>query len=181
MAPILLDDLNSMDTSGFVRALGNIFEHAPWVAETVAAARPFRSLVSLYEAMADAVRAADADRQRTLITGHPDLAGKAARAGALTASSEAEQASAGLDRLSEEEFARFHRLNDAYRSKFGVPFIICVRRHTKDSILRQFERRLQNEPPAETEIALTEICRIAALRLDRSVGAADRLKVDGRL
>ena len=92
--------------------------------------------------MTAAVRAAPADARLALIRAHPDLAGKAARAGALTADSTNEQASVGLDRLTEEEFARFHRLNDAYKAKFGIPFIVCVRRHTKDSILRQFERRL---------------------------------------
>ncbi|MGA7486233.1 MAG: 2-oxo-4-hydroxy-4-carboxy-5-ureidoimidazoline decarboxylase, partial [Xanthobacteraceae bacterium] len=119
--------------------------------------------------------------QLELIRAHPDLAGKAARAGLLTAASTAEQASAGLDRLSEAEFARFHRLNDAYREKFAIPFIICVRRHGKDSILRQFEHRLQNGTTAETETALAEIVRIAALRLDQRVEAADRLAVHGRL
>ena len=90
--------------------------------------------------MTAAVRKAPREQRLALIKGHPDLAGKAARAGTLTADSTAEQASAGLDRLSEQEFADFHRLNDAYRQKFGIPFIVCVRRHTKDSILRQFKR-----------------------------------------
>jgi 2-oxo-4-hydroxy-4-carboxy-5-ureidoimidazoline decarboxylase len=116
-----------------------------------------------------------------LIKGHPDLAGKAARAGTMTVESKAEQASAGLDRLSEAEFAQFHRLNDAYREKFGMPFIICVRRHSKDSILQQFERRLENTMSAETETALGEIFRIAALRLDQRIEAADGLEVHGHL
>jgi 2-oxo-4-hydroxy-4-carboxy-5-ureidoimidazoline decarboxylase len=116
-----------------------------------------------------------------LIKGHPDLAGKAARAGVMTNESTAEQASVGLDRLSDAEFAQFHRLNSAYREKFGIPFIVCVRRHSRDSILRQFERRVQNGTAAETEAALGEIFRIAALRLDQRVAAADRLKVHGRL
>ena len=117
-----------------------------------------------------------------LIKGHPDLAGKAAREGAMTADSKFEQSSAGLDRLTEEEFADFHRLNNAYRAKFDMPFIVCVRRHGKESILRQFERRLaQRRATAERETALTEIFRIAALRLDQRVAAADRLKVHGRL
>ena len=128
-----------------------------------------------------AVRAAPAEQRLTLIKGHPDLAGKAARAGAMTADSQAEQASAGLERLSEAEFAQFHRLNGAYREKFGIPFIICARRHSKDSILRQFERRLRNSTAEETETALGEIFRIAALRLDQRLEAADRLKVHGRL
>jgi len=131
--------------------------------------------------MMAAVRAAPADQQVALIKGHPDLAGKAARAGAMTVDSKAEQASAGLDRLSETEFAQFHRLNNAYREKFGIPFIICARRHSKDSILQQFERRLQNSAAAETETALGEIFRIAALRLDQRLEAADRLDVHGRL
>jgi 2-oxo-4-hydroxy-4-carboxy-5-ureidoimidazoline decarboxylase len=128
-----------------------------------------------------AVRAAPADQRLALIKGHPDLAGKAARAGVMTNESTAEQASVGLDRLSDAEFAQFHRLNNTYREKFGIPFIVCVRRHSRDSILRQFERRVQNGTAAETEAALGEIFRIAALRLDQRVAAADRLKVHGRL
>ena len=131
--------------------------------------------------MMDAVRAAPPEQRLTLIKGHPDLAGKAARAGTMTVESKAEQASAGLDRLSEAEFAQFHRLNDAYREKFGVPFIICVRRHSKDSILQQFERRLENTMSAETETALGEIFRIAALRLDQRIEAAEGLEVHGHL
>src|SRR5437660_12568820 len=116
--------------------------------------------------MMAAVRAAPADQQVALIKGHPDLAGKAARAGTMTVESKAEQASAGLDRLSEAEFAQFSRLNDAYREKFGMPFIICVRPHSKDSRLQQSERRLQHTTSPETETALGERFRIAALRLD---------------
>src|SRR5262249_9142157 len=91
------------------------------------------------------------------------------------------QAAPEVHRLSEGEFAQFHRLNNAYREKFGMPFIICVRRHSRDSILQQFERRLQNSMAAETETALGEIFRIAAFRLDQRVEAADRLEVHGRL
>ena len=134
--------------------------------------RPFATLAALHDAMMSAVRARPPEQRLALIKGHPDLAGKAARAGTMTANSTAEQASVGLDRLSEEEFARFHQLNDAYRAKFGIPFIVCVRRHGKDSILRQFERRLQNDVGAETDAALAEIFRIAALRLDQRVAAA---------
>lgn len=181
MTPVSLDSLNAADAEGFVAALGDIYEHAPWVAQAVYRERPFATLAALHEAMTAAVRGAPLDRRMELIRAHPDLAGKAARAGSLTASSQAEQASAGLDRLSDADFARFHRLNDAYREKFAMPFIICVRRHGKDSILRHFERRLQNDTAAETEAALAEISRIAALRLDQRVEAGDRLKVHGRL
>src|SRR5262249_29782717 len=116
-----------------------------------------------------------------LIELHPDLAGKAARTGEMTAQSRSEQDGAGLDRLSEAEYARFHQLNYAYQEKFHFPFILCVRRHTRDSILRQYERRPQNAPEAEIEPALREICRIAALRLNDRVEAADALPVSGRL
>jgi 2-oxo-4-hydroxy-4-carboxy-5-ureidoimidazoline decarboxylase len=181
MTPVSLDQLNAADKTGFIAALGDIFEHAPWVAEVAHASRPFATLASLHDAMTTAVRSADADRRLALVNGHPDLAGKAARAGAMTADSTAEQSSAGLERLSEDEFARFHRLNEAYRKKFGFPFIVCVRRHTRDSILRQFERRLTHDAATELDAALSEVFRITALRLDQRVSAPDRLKVHGRL
>ena len=178
MTTVSLATLNTADKKSFVAALGDVYEQAPWVAEAVQGQRPFASLNALHEAMAAAVRAASAEQRIALLKGHPDLAGKAARAGAMTADSKAEQASAGLDRLSEAEYAAF---NDAYRKKFGIPFIVCVRRHSKDSILRLFERRLQNGVAAETKAALTEVFRIGALRLDQKVEAADKLKVHGRL
>jgi len=181
MAKVALGSLDGADEAAFVAALGEVYEHAPWVAQAVWHQRPFATLAALHEAMMAAVRAAPAEQRLTLIKGHPDLAGKAARAGAMTADSQAEQASAGLERLSEAEFAQFHRLNGAYREKFGIPFIICARRHGKDSILQQFERRLQNDTAEEAETALAEIFRIAALRLDQRLEAADRLKVHGRL
>jgi 2-oxo-4-hydroxy-4-carboxy-5-ureidoimidazoline decarboxylase len=181
MAQITLDEINQMDRGDFVAALGDVFEHASWVAEVAYDARPFAALSALYEAMTAAVRDAAADRQMAFIKRHPDLAGKAARQGAMTDDSKYEQSSAGLDRLSEQEYAAFHRLNDAYKAKFGFPFIVCVRRHGKESILRQFEQRLGNEVPDERRTALDEIFRIVALRLDHRVMAADRLKVHGRL
>jgi 2-oxo-4-hydroxy-4-carboxy-5-ureidoimidazoline decarboxylase len=181
MTTVSLASLNTADKKGFVAALGDVYERAPWVAEAVHGQRPFASLHALHEAMAAAIRAATAEQRIALLKGHPDLADKAARAGTLTPDSKAEQASAGLDRLSEAEYAAFHRFNEAYRSKFGIPFIVCVRRHSKDSILRQFERRLQNGVAAETKAALTEVFRIGALRLDQRVEAADKLKVHGRL
>jgi 2-oxo-4-hydroxy-4-carboxy-5-ureidoimidazoline decarboxylase len=181
MTKMALASLNAADEAGFMAALGDVYEHAPWVAQAALKQRPFATLAALHAAMMEAVRAAPPEQQLALIKGHPDLAGKAARAGTMTVDSKAEQASAGLDRLPEAEFAQFHRLNDAYREKFGMPFIICVRRHSKDSILQQFERRLQNTMSAETETALGEIFRIAALRLDQRIEAADGLKVHGRL
>jgi 2-oxo-4-hydroxy-4-carboxy-5-ureidoimidazoline decarboxylase len=181
MTKIALASLNAADETAFVTALGGVYEHAPWVAQGVWRQRPFATLAALHAAMTAAVRAAPAEQWLALIKGHPDLAGKAARAGAMTADSQAEQASAGLERLSEAEFAQFHRFNVAYREKFGIPFIICARRHSKDSILKQFEHRLRNSTAEETETALAEIFRIAALRLDQRLEAADRLAVHGRL
>jgi 2-oxo-4-hydroxy-4-carboxy-5-ureidoimidazoline decarboxylase len=181
MDRVPLETLNKADRASFKAALGDVMELAPWVADEAFAARPFASISALFDAMAQAVRNAPEARRRALIEGHPDLAGKAAREGKLTSHSQAEQAGAGLDRLSEEEFAEFHRLNAAYRQKFGMPFIVCVRRHGKDSILREFARRLDGEAANERETALGEILRIAALRLDQRVDAADRLKVHGHL
>jgi 2-oxo-4-hydroxy-4-carboxy-5-ureidoimidazoline decarboxylase len=181
MNPVSLDSLNAADRKAFTAAIADVMELAPWVADEAFAKRPFASLAALYQAMTDAVKNAGDERQRALINGHPDLAGKAARAGKLTADSTAEQAAAGLDQLSEQEFADFHRLNDAYRAKFGMPFIVCVRRHGKASILREFARRMTNDAATERQTALSEIFRIAALRLDQRVTARDRLKVHGHL
>ena len=153
-----LDELNSTDRASFVSALGGIFEHAPWVAERAHAARPFATVSDLYQAMAAAVATAGETEQVALIRGHPELASKVARAGAMTAESRREQGGLGLDRLSDQEFARFERLNAAYRQRFGFPFIICVRRHTRDSILDNFERRLGHNP----EQSETPPCRRSA-------------------
>jgi len=181
MSTVSLDRLNAADKAQFAAMLGAIYEHSPWVAEAVAAKRPFATLAALHEAMMDAVRGADDAAKLKLIKAHPDLAGKAARAGALTADSTGEQASAGLDRLNEQEFETFHRLNAAYGKKFGFPFIVCVRRHSKDSIFRQFETRLDHDVAREYDTALQEVFRIAALRLDQHVEAPDKLNVQGRL
>lgn len=176
-----LADLNRATAAGFAAAVGDTFELAPWVAEAAAARRPFATVTALHEAMMGAVHAAPRERRLAFLQGHPDLAGKAARAGAVTDESKREQASAGLDSLSEEEFARFHRLNDAYKAKFGFPFIVCVRRHTRDSILRQFERRLHHDAVAEFATALREISFITRLRIAAKVTGEGMPKVNGRL
>jgi 2-oxo-4-hydroxy-4-carboxy-5-ureidoimidazoline decarboxylase len=179
MTRLSLNVLNEMPTIGFVAALGGIFEHSPWVAEAVAGQRPFGTLAALHEAMKVAVQCVDDERKLALLRAHPDLAGKAALAGSMTDDSKFEQGSAGLDRLSKPELQRFHALNSAYMNKFGFPFIICVRRHSKDSIFHQFETRLMNDAAGECVAALSEIFRITALRLDQHVEARDRLKVHG--
>jgi 2-oxo-4-hydroxy-4-carboxy-5-ureidoimidazoline decarboxylase len=178
---LTLDALNRMSPGDFASAVGDTFELAPWVAESAAARRPFQTVTTLHEAMMGAIRAAPRERQAEFLRGHPDLAGKAARAGAMTDDSKHEQASVGLDSLGEEEFARFHRLNDAYRAKFGFPFIVCVRRHTRDSILAQFERRLGHDQATEFAAALQEAFFITRLRIAAKVAGEGMPHVNGRL
>ena len=178
---VSLSDLNAMDRDRFVAVLGGVFEKAPWVAERAFAQRPFATVADLYIALLDAVAGAGEDRQLDLIRGHPELADKVARTGAMTGESLSEQGGLGLDRLSDEEFSRFERLNAAYRERFGFPFIVCVRRHTRDSILDRFERRLGNSPAEEHAAALVEIGHIASLRLNNKVDGPGKPKTDGRL
>lgn len=160
-----LHDINAFDREQFVSTLGFLFESSPWVAERAYDARPFASENDLHQALCLVMFAADGDHQLALIKAHPDLAGKAAIAGDLTPESTREQASAGLDRLSPAEFARFTQLNSAYRTTFGFPFIICVREHSRHSILSNFEMRLQHSRDQEIGTALDEIAKIARLRL----------------
>src|SRR5258708_596639 len=176
-----LSDLNACSKDDFVAALSNIFEYSPWIAEQAAGGRPFAGVRPLFEAMKVAVDRAPAELRLALIKAHPDLADKTQRAAGLTAESDAEQNSAGLDRLSDSEYDVFTRVNNAYRAKFGFPYIVCVRRQTKDSILRDFERRLPNDAKTEMQTSIEEVCRIAALRLDQLVASDDKLNVHGRL
>jgi 2-oxo-4-hydroxy-4-carboxy-5-ureidoimidazoline decarboxylase len=176
-----LADLNCVALADFAAAIGDTFELAPWVAEAAYAKRPFATVADLHVAMMGAVRAQPRDKQLGFLRQHPDLAGKAARAGTITEDSKREQASVGLDALSDEEFARFHRLNDAYKARFGFPFIVCVRRHTRDSILGQFERRLSNDIEAEFATALQEVFYITRLRIAAKVTGDGVPQVNGRL
>lgn len=181
MSQKTLSDLNACSRDDFAGALANIFEYSPWIAEQAASARPFTGVNQLFAAMKAAVDRAAPELRLALIKAHPDLANKTQRAAGLTAESSAEQNSVGLDRLSDAEYEAFERVNNAYRDKFGFPYIVCVRRHTRDSILRDFERRLANDVEAETRKSIEEICRIAALRVDQFVISDDRLQVQGRL
>ncbi|WP_441242979.1 2-oxo-4-hydroxy-4-carboxy-5-ureidoimidazoline decarboxylase [Tardiphaga sp. 768_D3_N2_1] len=176
-----LDELNSCSKADFVAALANIFEYSPWIAEKAADSRPFAGVKQLFAAMRKVVEEAASGQRLALIKAHPDLADKTQRGDLLTAESNAEQNSVGLDRLSEAEYVAFDRVNNAYRAKFGFPYIVCVRRHTKDSILADFEKRLPNDPAAEVAASIDEICKIAALRTDLLVDGPDRLQVHGRL
>src|ERR1700681_3316439 len=181
MSQKALSELNACSKADFVGALANIFEYSPWIAEQTASARPFAGVNQLFAAMKAAVDRAVPELRLALIKAHPDLANKTQRAAGLTAESNAEQNSAGLDRLSDAEYAAFERVNNAYRAKFGFPYIVCVRRHSKDSVLRDFERRLPNGATTEVANSIAEICRIAALRVDQRVTSDDRLPVHGRL
>src|SRR3981189_2229838 len=180
MSQKTLSELNVCSRDDFVAALANVFEYSSWIAEQAASMRPFAGVKPLFEAMKTAVDRAAPELRLALIKAHPDLANKTQRAAGLTAESSAEQNSVGLDRLSDAEYEAFERVNNAYRSKFGFPYIVCVRRHTRDSILRDFERRLPNDATTETQKSIKEICRIAALRVDQLVVSDDRLGVHGR-
>jgi 2-oxo-4-hydroxy-4-carboxy-5-ureidoimidazoline decarboxylase len=160
-----IEEVNGLDREEFVSMFGALYEHSPWVAEAAWPERPFGDIAELHEAFVRAMHDGPHERQRDLIRAHPDLAGKAAVAGELTAESEREQASAGLDRLTPEEYEDFHRLNSAYRDKFGFPFIVCVREHNKETILASAAARLGHSRPEEVETALGEIAKIAHLRL----------------
>jgi OHCU decarboxylase len=162
---LALDDVNAMDEDAFVAALGGLFEHSPWVARDACAARPFESVSDLQRALGAAMRGAPRARQVELIRAHPELAGREARAGELTAESASEQARAGLHRLSAEEVRTLSELNRAYRERFGFPLVVCVREHTKDSILAWGRERLAHSSDEEVATALGEIEKIAGLRL----------------
>jgi OHCU decarboxylase len=163
---VTLAELNALDRGRFVAALAAIFEHSPWVADAVADSRPFASVDALHAAMAAAVERAGADAQLTLIRAHPQLAGRAAIAGELTADSRKEQAGAGLDRCTPAEYARLCELNAAYDARFGFPFILAVRGHTRASIIDNMAQRLPRDREAELAEALAQIARIARFRLN---------------
>jgi 2-oxo-4-hydroxy-4-carboxy-5-ureidoimidazoline decarboxylase len=178
---VSLDALNKSDKAEFIRALDGLFEAAPWVAEQAYARRPFTTVAALHDALMAAVRGRLRQEQVAFVACHPDLAGKAARAGTMAPASVAEQAGLGLDQLSDAEFQRFEKLNAAYRQKFGFPFVICVRRQTRDAVLDAFERRLGNDADAELAAALDEIGHITRLRLVDRVEGAGAPIVTGRL
>jgi OHCU decarboxylase len=157
-----------MDRSAFVATFGQLFEHSPWIAEAAfdrGLPADADRAEGLHRALTVVLRAASKELQHALIDAHPDLAGRLARAGRLTASSSQEQASAGLDQLTDAERARFTALNDAYKARFGFPFIMAVKGRSKDEILAAFERRLAHDEATELSTALEQIERIALLRL----------------
>jgi 2-oxo-4-hydroxy-4-carboxy-5-ureidoimidazoline decarboxylase len=162
-----LQTLNAMPVDAFVAALGGIYEHSPWIPRRVAGQRPFASLAALHGAMTQVVARAALAEQLTLLRAHPELAGREAAAGTLTAHSSAEQRGAGLVDLSAEESRQVSAFNARYREKFGFPFIIAVRRHTRAGIFAEMARRLDGaDPVAERELALAQVNEIARLRLE---------------
>ena len=167
----MLDHINALDQDRFVALFGDLFEGSPWIAAEAWPARPFADGAALHRAFQDVINHAPPERQLALIRAHPDLVGRAARAGALTPSSTEEQAAAGLalDRLSADDIAAFDRLNAAYRDRFGFPFVVCARDNKKDAILAGFAARLDNDREREIAVALDEIAKIGWYRLVAAV------------
>jgi 2-oxo-4-hydroxy-4-carboxy-5-ureidoimidazoline decarboxylase len=160
-----LDELNRLDRDSFVARFGFLFEHSPWIVAEAADHRPFADLPAMLGVLTGILDAAAPKDQLALLRAHPQLADKVA----MTKESTHEQASAGLDRLSEAEFNRFHKLNDAYYQRFGFPFIICVRLTDKAGILQAMEQRGENSPEQELRTALSEVGKIVELRLKDAV------------
>ncbi|NEX62562.1 2-oxo-4-hydroxy-4-carboxy-5-ureidoimidazoline decarboxylase [Noviherbaspirillum galbum] len=170
-ARITLAALNAMPPEVFAATLGAIYEHSPWFAERAAEKRPFDDLEQLQAAMASEVCNAAVREQLDLLLAHPELAGKAAIRGELTAESTREQKGAGLDQCTPEEFDRLQALNRAYREKFGFPFIIAVKGHTRQSILAAMSSRLQHDRERELRECVEQVIQIGRFRIAELVGA----------
>ncbi|MCE2566051.1 2-oxo-4-hydroxy-4-carboxy-5-ureidoimidazoline decarboxylase [Komagataeibacter sp. FNDCF1] len=160
-----MDRVDAMSAVRFVELFGPIYEHSPWIARRAHAHAPFADRDAMLAAMRHELDRATEAEKMALIRAHPELAQRMGVDPTLTSASAAEQACAGLDRLTPDEFATFRALNDAYTAKFGIPFIICVRQSDKEGILNGLYARLENTFEAEQQAALREINRIAALRL----------------
>lgn len=159
---VTVGDLNELSCERFVAVLGGIFEDSSWVAERAWAHRPFNDLDDLHTAMVHAMESADANQRLALLRAHPDLGARAR----MSPASATEQAGAGLDRLSEDEFERLHRLNAEYRDRFGFPFLYAVRGSTKHDILAALDARRLRTPGEELAEALRQVTRIARFRLE---------------
>jgi len=161
-----LASLSAAPRDEFVRVLGGVFEHTPWIAERAYAARPFASVDDLHRAMLAALASAPREAKLALICAHPELAGKEAAAGTMTPDSAGEQASAGLDRCTPDELARLRAGNRAYREKFGFPFVMAVKGKSRQEILAALASRVGGTRDAEFARCIDEIGKIARLRLD---------------
>jgi OHCU decarboxylase len=158
----------TMTRAAFIAYFGGVYESSPWIAEAtweVGLSEAEDSPMGLHAALRRVVEAAPRDRQLDLVRAHPDLAGKAAVAGDLTAESAGEQAAAGLDHCTPEEFQHFQDLNARYKERFGFPFVIAVKGLTRAEILAAFERRIEGDSESELRTALLQIHEIARLRL----------------
>ena len=161
-----LAKLNEMECDQFVAILGEIFEGTPAIAQQAWHQRPFNTVEALHQCMVEVMNGMTVDEQMMLTRSHPDLGSKAIMADA----SVKEQAGVGLDQLTLEEYQQFQGLNQAYQERFGFPFIVAVKNHTKASILEAFQTRLKNSVEAEREQALAEIGQIARFRLNEMLG-----------
>jgi 2-oxo-4-hydroxy-4-carboxy-5-ureidoimidazoline decarboxylase len=169
-----LETINAMDQATFVETFGGIFENSPWVAEQGWTAHPFDSIDNVHQEMYAVIANAPRDDQVAFLNQHPELAGKEAQAGTMTANSVAEQASAGLNALTPKEMQILADGNAAYREKFGFPFMIFVRGHTKEGIFFYLDRRLQNDPTTDEELhnAMMQVYGITRSRVQRVVSGS---------
>jgi N-carbamoyl-L-amino-acid hydrolase len=175
--PHTLEQLNAATPEAALAILDGLYEHSPWIARAALAARPFRSLAHLQDQMRQVLDQADIEAQLALIRAHPELAGRAMLQNSLTAESTNEQDQAGLTHCSPDELARLQQLNTDYNARFGFPFILAVRGArgtglTRQQIIDEFARRLDNPPDVERQEALRNIHRIVEIRL------ADKFGVD---
>jgi 2-oxo-4-hydroxy-4-carboxy-5-ureidoimidazoline decarboxylase len=166
---MLISQFNDSDATRFVELLGGIFEHSPWVAERAYMLRPFTSRDNLHQAMVHIVRRSTPEQRLELLRQHPELAGKEAEAGSLTAASQREQAGAGLNQCSAEELERIAQLNQAYAERFGFPFIIAVGGLDRQQIFAAMEQRLKHTTDEEFATALGEVEKIALIRLENLI------------
>jgi len=163
---LTVTDLSTLDHDAFIAVVSAVFDHSPWVMERASEKRPFDSRVAFLAALGDVLREAGREHQLSLINAHPELAGKLAIRGALTADSAREQAGAGLAECSPEEFSTLQHLNAAYRAKFGWPFIVAVKGLNRQQIISEMTRRIERTSDEEFAEALAQILRIASFRLD---------------
>lgn len=159
---MILAEMNQLDEPRFIAALGWIFEHSPWVAERAWKSRPFADVEALHSAMTAEVDRATFSERLALLQAHPDLGDRAR----LSTASTVEQAGAGLDTLTPAEFELLHRLNTAYRAKFGFPFLLAVKHSTKHDVLHALQGRMESAPEEEFREALRQVYLIARFRLE---------------
>jgi 2-oxo-4-hydroxy-4-carboxy-5-ureidoimidazoline decarboxylase len=162
MGELTIEDLNRGNRAAFIEALGDVYEHSPWVAEWSWSERPFSSVEDLHGSMASTVRNASREEKLKLLRAHPDLGERTE----MTDASEGEQAAAGLDELGPEQHETFERLNGTYRERFGFPFIMAVSGERPDAIQGAMETRIEHSKAEELRTVLEEVDTIAGLRLE---------------